>query len=61
MDSKELKMDKAVLVSDILEKMREAYEAEGVEGDFDDAFRWYMEDAPLEEIIADHEKWCPKM
>ena len=42
----------------ILEAMREAYEREGVEGDFDDARRYYREDASNEEIDADFEKWC---
>lgn len=41
----------------ILEKMQEAYEREGVEGDFADARRYYAEDASDEEIDADYEKW----
>lgn len=41
--------------------MQETYEAEGVEGDFDDARRYYREDASLEEIIADYKKWCEKV
>ncbi len=53
-------MDKQQLISDILEAMQEAYEAEGVEGDFADAHRYYCEDAGYDEILADHKKWCNK-
>ena len=52
-------MNKAAKVNAILEAMEEAYEREGVEGDFDDARRYYMSDASEEEINADYTKWCP--
>jgi hypothetical protein len=41
----------------ILEAMRKAYEAEGIEGDFDDARRHYSQDATNEEIDDDYDRW----
>lgn len=55
-----LEQKKAQMVSEILEAMQTAYKAEGVEGDFDDARRYYMNDATSDEIAADHKKWCEK-
>lgn len=53
-------MDKVDKVDAILAAMEEAYEREGVEGDFADARRYYLNDASKEEINADYEKWCNK-
>ena len=41
----------------IVDAMQEAYEAEGVDGDFDDARRYFAEDASNEEIDDEYEKW----
>ena len=54
-------MSKIEKISAILEVMREAYEREGVEGDFDDARRYYRDDASEDEINADYDKWCKQM
>lgn len=43
----------------IVEAMREAYEAEGVEGDFDDAERYLRDDASDQELLHEEERWCP--
>jgi len=51
-------MTKQEKINAILEAMQEAYEEEGVEGDFDDARRYYQKDATVAEIDADYEKWC---
>ena len=51
-------MDKASKVNAILEAMEEAYEREGIEGDFADAHRYYMSDASEVEIDLDYAKWC---
>jgi hypothetical protein len=53
-------MDKASKVSAILARMSEAYEREGVDGDFADAHRYYMSDASETEINEDYDKWCSK-
>jgi len=50
-------MDKHSKISAILEAMQEAYEREGIDGDFDDARRYYYEDASEAEIDADCVKW----
>jgi hypothetical protein len=51
-------MDKQSKVAAILGAMREAYEREGVDGDFDCALTYYLEDATEDEINSDFEKWC---
>ena len=52
-------MDKYSKINAILEAMQAAYEEEGVEGDFADARRYYLNDASEEEINSDYAKWCP--
>ncbi len=52
-------MDKVSKVDAILARMSEAYEEEGIEGDFADARRYYLNDASEEEINYDYAKWCP--
>jgi hypothetical protein len=42
----------------ILNSMQDHYEAEGVEGDFPDAHRYYRDEATDAEIEADYIKWC---
>lgn len=42
----------------IVQAQQEAYEAQGVEGDWDDARRYYRDDASQAELIEDHVKWC---
>lgn len=42
----------------IVEAMREAYEAEGVEGDFCDGERYLRDDADDEELLAEEARWC---
>lgn len=51
-------MDKHSKIDAILVAIKEAYDREGVEGDFDDARRYYREDASEAEIDSDFEKWC---
>ena len=51
-------MDKESKINAILDAMEEAYEREGIEGDFADARRYYSEDAELWEINLDYNKWC---
>jgi len=48
------------MASDIISAMRDAYEQEGVEGDFDDGYRHLSEDATDGELQADYDKWCTK-
>jgi hypothetical protein len=45
------------MAEEIVEAMRKHYEEQGEEGDFDDALRYYKQDADNLEIIADHHKW----
>ena len=54
-------MTKLEKIDAILSTMQEAYEEEGVEGDFADARRYYIHDAPMSEIDADYERWCKQM
>ena len=51
-------MDKVSKVDAILARMAEAYEEEGIEGDFADARRYYLADASEAEINDDYDKWC---
>lgn len=51
-------MDKHSKIAAILEAMEEAYEREGIDGDFDDARRYYRDDASEAEINNDYDKWC---
>jgi hypothetical protein len=51
-------MDKVSKVDAILARMQEAYEREGIDGDFADGRRYYLEDASEEEIDYDYAKWC---
>jgi hypothetical protein len=52
------RMDKQSKIYAILEAMEEAYEREGIDGDFDDARRYYRDDASEDEINSDYAKWC---
>ena len=54
-------MSKAEKIEAILAAQQVAYEAEGVEGDFDDARRWYQKDASDYEINNDYATWCKQM
>ena len=47
----------AVLTS---EAMQEVYEAEGEEGDFDDARRYLRDDASDHELEYEYKKWVKK-
>jgi len=51
-------MDKHSKISAILEAAAAAYEREGIDGDFDDARRYYLNDASEDEINSDYDKWC---
>lgn len=51
------RMDKHSKINAILDAMQAAYEREGVEGDFEDARRYYRDDASEDEINSDFEKW----
>lgn len=48
---------RAGLANAIIEAMREAYEAEGEEGDFEDGARYLRDDASDEELDAEYQKW----
>jgi len=48
-------------IDSILAAMQDAYDAEGIDGDFDDARRYYREDASDAEIDADLAKWAPDL
>ena len=52
------RMDKHSKINAILDAMQAAYEREGVDGDFADAHRYYLNDASEAEINADYDKWC---
>ena len=43
--------------SQITEAMREAYEAEGETGDFEDGNRYLRDDASDEELLSEYHKW----
>jgi len=49
------------LARKIIEAMQEAYEAEGVEGDFADGERYLRDDASDHELLAEEEKWCKQV
>lgn len=51
--------DRASMANSIIEYMQEAYEAEGVDGDFDDGRRYLRDDASDEELRCEYEKWVP--
>lgn len=53
-------MDKQEKINAILHAMQTSYEEWGEEGDFDDARRYYQQDATLAEIDDDYRKWCTK-
>jgi hypothetical protein len=53
--------ERVELAQKIIAAMREAYEAEGVEGDFDDGERYLRDDAGDDELIREEEKWCNKV
>jgi hypothetical protein len=55
------KLQRSELASRIVNAMQEAYEAEGVEGDFDDARRYLANDTSDDELRAEEEKWCKQM
>jgi hypothetical protein len=48
------------MASDIIENMRDAYEKEGAEGDFEDGERYLRDDAPVSQLLSDLRKWCPE-
>ena len=50
---------RAVMASDIIHYMRETYEAEGENGDFEDGERYLRDDASEEELQAEHARWVP--
>ena len=54
------KRERANLAYEIANAMREAYEEEGIEGDFDDAARYLRDDASDEELQAEKERWLSK-
>lgn len=45
------------MAADIADAMREAYEREGEEGDFEDAARYLRDDAGDAELDEEHSKW----
>ncbi len=60
MTNKEHTMSKADMINAILDAMQSAYNAEGVEGDFGlfAVQRFYENEASMDELLADYEKWC---
>jgi hypothetical protein len=55
------KQQRSELATRICNAMQEAYEAEGVEGDFDDARRYLAHDTSDQELLDEEEKWCKQM
>ena len=45
------------MTAEIVAAMREAYEEEGIEGDFDDAYTYLVYVAPQEELEAEFTRW----
>lgn len=45
----------------IIHAMREAYEAEGEEGDFEDGERALKEEYTDAELLYEEEKWCKQV
>lgn len=52
--------ERASMIEDILDAMQTSYEESGDEGDFDDARRYYRDDASDDEIRADYKRWVKK-
>lgn len=42
----------------IIDNMREAYERDGEEGDFEDGYRHLANDASDGELQYEYDKWC---
>jgi len=55
------RQQRSELASRIVNAMEEAYEAEGVEGDFDNARRYLANDTSDQELLAEEEKWCKQV
>ena len=51
------RVQRATMAAEVTEAMQEHYEAEGEEGDFDDAERYLRDDASDMELRAEHAKW----
>ncbi len=52
------KQERANMAYEISEAMREAYEAEGEEGDFADAARYLRDDVSEAELLSEFARWC---
>lgn len=48
-----MKHSRVYLVSELEGRTRAAYDAECVEGDFDDAYRYWMHDCTLQQLRAE--------
>lgn len=46
------------MAADIIAAMRDHYEQEGEEGDFDDGYRYLALDASDAELEYEYGKWC---
>lgn len=42
----------------VIEAMQEAYEQEGIDGDFEDGERYLRDDASDDELLREEERWC---
>jgi hypothetical protein len=49
------------LAHKIIDAMREHYEEQGEEGDFDDGYRHLRDDASDDELRSEEERWCKQM
>jgi hypothetical protein len=47
-----------IMAEDIISAMRDRYEQEGEEGDFDDGYRYFVHDASDGELEYEYSKWC---
>ena len=46
------------MASAICSAMEDKYKEEGEEGDFEDAYRYLLQDAGDDELHYEHDKWC---
>jgi hypothetical protein len=55
------RQERALKAERIIHAMREQYEADGEEGDFEDGERYLNDDATDDELLCEEEKWCKQM
>lgn len=55
------RVERQDLAHRIINAMREHYEEQGEEGDFDDGYRHLANDASDDELRYEEEKWCKQV